>query len=408
MSPMSHEPAARADDAAADASVLDFAAVLLRRWKVIAASTLLFTALAALAAYTMPRTYTSRVVLVPSSGGGSDSRFQLLASQLQVPGLAAGVARAGNPGMVTAIVKSQAVRDSVRVRLAADGGPAPDRALLAAALKSVAVETDPVDRSVKVDVVARDPRLAQRVAKQFPQAVNAIATSVAIQTAENRAETVQRQLAIAQANLQRSQRALTEYQQRTGTPAIQEQARQSVAAAGDLQREIAQQQVVVAGLRASSTPENPEYRAAVRRLNALRGQLSQLTQGGELFPSRSALPAVQMELARRMREFEKDQQIYLTLTGELVDAQMNLREDLAVVSVLDAPALPDAPSGPRRGLLIVLGVMLGGVIGLFLAYAADYVAGMRRTRPDEPFFVEWDRLRGAGRRAPNGRGVAVP
>jgi uncharacterized protein involved in exopolysaccharide biosynthesis len=108
-------------------------------------------------------------------------------------------------------------------------------------------------------------------------------------------------------------------------------------------------------------------------------------------------------MLRLTRDFTKNEQIYLSLTAELASAQMDASEDLAVVSVLDSPQPPETPSGPRRKLLVMLGAMLGLVLGLLIAYVIDYFSSARAAAPDEPFFVEWDRLRGTR----NGRTASV-
>ncbi|HEU4561722.1 MAG TPA: Wzz/FepE/Etk N-terminal domain-containing protein, partial [Longimicrobium sp.] len=99
--------------AAPEPGLLAFAALMLRHFRLIVLTTLAVTALAVLAAFLLPRTWTSRVVLVPSAAGGGDSRMQMLAAQFGMGGLA-GRMGGGNAGQsVAAIVKSKALRDSV-------------------------------------------------------------------------------------------------------------------------------------------------------------------------------------------------------------------------------------------------------------------------------------------------------
>lgn len=395
-------------------TLLHLAGVLLRRRRIIIVMVVLFTGLFGLMAFTTPRTWTARVVLVPSSSGG-DSRLQALAGQLAIPGLSAlaGV-RGGNSGQtVAAIVNSKAVRDSVGERARQAGHTALSRRQMQKLLKSGAeVDNDLVNRSIAVEVTTRDPRLSQRLAAGFPDAVNAIATSIAIEAAAHKRSTVERQIEVARQNLQTSQRALLDYQERTGTPQIQEQARQTVAAMGELQRAITQQELEVARLARVATPDNPAYRSAVAQLGTLRGQLRRLTtEGSEVLLAKGDLPAMQIELARRLRDYTKDEQMYTALTAEMLDTQLDLADQVEVVSVLDAPELPVEPSGPRRALLLVLGAMMGGMLGLCLAFASEYVSAARRARPHEPFFQEWDRMRAAlpgGRRTRNGRAAERP
>jgi tyrosine-protein kinase Etk/Wzc len=394
-----------------DAGFLRLATVILRRWKLILLVTAATTVLTAALVFSLPRTWTSRVVLVPSSSGSGDSRLQMLASA--IPGLAGRLGSAGGGGagstVVSAIVDSEAVRDSVGNAARQNGHTTLDERELRKLLKKAAtVDIDPVDRSIAIEITTRDRELSRNLAAAYPDAVNSIATSIAIEAASHKRATLERQIEVAQENLQRTQEVLLEYQVRTGTPQIQEQARQTVIAAAELQRTVTQAELRVAELARVTTPDNPEYRAAVAQLSNLRGQLRRLaTEGSDVLLSRSDLPAVQIELARRLRDYAKDEQAYTGLSAALLDAQLDLTERLEVVSVLDAANLPDKPSGPRRALMLVLAVMTGGMAGLFLAYTSEYMAAVRRARPDEPFFVEWDRMRQGrgGARAGNGRSV---
>jgi uncharacterized protein involved in exopolysaccharide biosynthesis len=307
---------------------------------------------------------------------------------------------------VAAIVKSQALRDSVSAHVRRTRQVDMSRRDLARLLKrNTSVGTDPVSRAIAIEVTTHDRAQAQRLAAAFPRAVNVIATEIALEAAAHKRETVEAQITLARQNLERSQARLLEFQQRTGTPQIQEQARQSVAAAAELQRAVTQQELTVAQLRRVATNDNPEYQAALSQLSNLRGQLRRLTsEGSEVFLSGRALPSMQLELAQRMRDYQKDEQVYSMLTADLMDAQLDLRDNLEVVSVLDAASLPERPSGPPRALIVVLGLFMGGVMGLFLAYAAEYMEKARRTRPDEPFFTELNRFRRGGSRTPaNGK-----
>lgn len=399
------EPAPR------EATFLDVAAVLLRRWKLVAGATLAGMLLFGVLAFTLPRSWTARVVLVPSSGGGD--RLQMLASQLAIPALA-GRFGGNNAGQsVAAIVKSRALLDSVSVHVRSRRqttlGPRPLARLLR---RGTRVGTDPISRSITIDVTTHDRGLSQRLAAAFPEAVNAIATSIALDAAAHKRETLERQIEVARENLRRSQQALVSYQERTGTPQIQEQARQTVAASAELQRAITAQELRVAQLRRVATPDNPAYTSAVAQLETLRGQLRRMSrEGSDVFLSRGALPAMQVELANRMRDFTKDEQIYTMLTADLVDNQLDLSDNLEVVSVLEAPGLPELPSGPHKALLLVLGTLLGGMAGVLWALIGDFLARARTARPDEPFFVEWERFRRRRAAAPatasNGRHAGV-
>ncbi len=389
-------PPAR-DEADPGIRLLDLAAVLLRRWRLIAGTTVAVLLLAAVYLLLQPRTYTARVALVPSNAMGSDMRLELLAAQ--VPGLAGrlGAASPGD-GLVKAILRSRSLQDSVISQMRSEAAPeAVSREELREILEEqTTITSDPLEQSIHVDVTATDPRLATRIANQFPEVVNSITTSLAVQSAIHKRETLEHQLTDAGERLQRSEERLSDFQERVGAPEIQEQARQTIVAAAEIQRTIAQQEVRAAQLRRVSTPDNPQYRAALAELATLRDQLRQLTsgRGDDVFLSKSQLPEVRLEISRLLREFMKDEQVYLSLTAELAAAQVNAGDDIAAVSVLDRAEIPDEPSGPRVAVILLLGGLTGLMLGLFLAFAKDFLQGTRQLSPEEPFFLEWDRIRG--------------
>lgn len=403
-----------------ETTLLDFAAVLLRRWKVWVGTAVVVTVLAAVYAFTQPRVYTAQVVLVPSASAETSSRAQMLAAQfpaLMRLGVGGG---GGNPGqaLVQAILRSASLRDSVlRAVEPTPQGRAAGRRALGEILDDAEVTSDPADRSVSVSITATDPRLAAQLAGRIPDAVNSIAGGLSLEASRRRGETLQRQLEAARSRLAASEERLRDFEQRHGTPALQEQARQTLEVGAELRRQIGEAELRVARLRRSSTSENPQYQAAVAELQGLRGQLARLragSGGSDMLVGTGQVPEIKLEMTRLTRQYEADEQVYLALTAEIMSVEAN-PSDLTVVSVLDAPAVPAEPSGPRVKLLLVLGAMLGGVLGLFLAFTVDYVSRARRSHAHQDFFAEWDRLRGrrvataagngAGSRSGTGAGV---
>ncbi|HEU0014770.1 MAG TPA: Wzz/FepE/Etk N-terminal domain-containing protein [Longimicrobium sp.] len=387
-------PAPRAPDG--EATLLDFAAVLLRRWKLILLTTLAVAALAAAYALSKPKVYTAAVTLVPSATGGTDSRAQMLAAQL--PGFLRLGGGGGNPAqaMVQAILNSGSLRDSVARAVArTDEGRRAGPAELGRVMsQQTQVTSDPADRSITVAVTSTDPRLAARLAEAVPDAVNTIASALSLEAADRRRETLQKQLETARTRLAASEERLRDFERRHAASALPEQARESVEAAGELRRQVNAAELRVAQLRRTTTPENPQYRAALDDLAGLRRQLQEITRGtgGEGLIGGGAAPDIKMQAQRLTRQYMADEQAYLALSAEIMGQEAG-NSDLTVVSVLDAPSVPGAPSGPRVKLLVVLGVMLGGVLALFLAFTVDYVARARSSAAHQDFFRELDRFR---------------
>lgn len=411
LAPLDPRPGASPNGAEPEVRLLDLSAVLLREWKLIAAVALLAGAAALAMALLTPRSWSSSVVVVPASTQG-DSRAQLIAAQLRLPTLGGLGGSSSNQALIEAILRSNALKDSVIGRVAPRAGPAEHRRLRKILDHSTAIRSNPTDRSVAVAVTAPDPRLAARLAGQYPDVINEIATRLAVQAAVRKRDALERQLVDARNRLARSEEALRAYERSTGTPAVEEQARSSVQAAAELQRGISMQELVVAELRRTATPDNPRLRAAEAQLASQREQLRRLTAGGgagSVFLGTRELPDLKLGYTRLFREYTKDEQIYIALTASLASAQVDTDDDVAVVSVLDAAQVPELPSGPRRKLMLMVGVLFGTLAGTVLAFAREFVRRARRDPGSEPFFDAWNGFTGDLRRVvPGARRVRTP
>lgn len=414
LAPLDPRPGASPNGAAPELRLLDLSAVVIRAWKLVAAASLLAGLVALAVALATPRSWTSGVVVVPSSNQG-DSRAQLIAAQLKLPSLGglAGLGGAGqNQALIEAILRSSTLRDSVIGRVMPRAGEAERRRMRKLLKRNTAVRSDPSNRSVAVEVTMTDPRLATRLAAQYPDVINEIATRLSVQTAIRKRDVLERQLVDARNRLARSEDAVRAYEQATGTPAVEEQARRSVEAAAELRRTIIEQELVVSQLRRTATPGNPRLTAAEAQLAALRGQLERLNAGGghdDVLLGARELPDLKLNYLRLTREFEKDQQIYVALTASLASAQLDTNDDVAVVSVLDDARMPEQPSGPHRKLMVIVGLLFGALAGMALAFAREFVRRARTDPESEAFFDAWSGFTGDLRRVvPGGRRVRVP
>jgi uncharacterized protein involved in exopolysaccharide biosynthesis len=411
LAPLDPRPGASPNGGEPEVRLLDLSAVLLRSWKLVTLAALLAAGVAVAMALLTPRSWTSSVVVVPSASQ-ADSRAQMIAAQLKLP-MVGGLAGGGqNQSLVEAILRSRTLKDSVIGRVAPRAGQEERKRLGRILQRTTAIRSNPADRSVTVEVTARDPRLAQRLAAQFPDVINEIATRLSVETAVRKRDALERQLVDARNRLVNSEERLRAYEKSTGTSAVEEQARSSVAAAAELQRGIIAQELVVSEMRRTATPDNPRLRAAEAELAARRGQLNRLNAGagsGTPFVGARELPDLKLGYSRLYREYTKDEQVYMALTASLASAQVDTDDNLALVTVLDAPEVPDVPSAPRRKLMVMVGLVFGMLAGMVLAFAREFVRRARSDPGSEPFFDAWSGFTGDLRRVvPGARRVRTP
>ena len=386
--------------------ILDLGAVLLRRWRMIVLATLAVMLVAATVALLRKKEYEASVVLLAPQEQGSSRSSDMLARQLAGAGLS-GVGNVSNTNqrLIGVLARSRSFADSMVARVA---GPRP-HGDTARQLRRMLADTEVnanADGSTAIMVTGEDPRLTARVANTFPALLNEMSARVGVEAAVQKQHFLEAQLRRARAALDRSEQRLVSFQKQRNAPELQGQADRTADAAAQLQAQISEQEVQVSQLRRSATPSNPQLQAAEARLTTLRGQFRQLTSGGGggLFVPFRESPELQATLTRLKRDYMRDEQVYISLTTAIAQAQIDVNNDLPVVSVLDQATVPTAPSGVGLKLILMVSALLGLMLGLLAAFVAEHLARARQDPAAGSFFVAWEQFKGDLRRGGFRRG----
>lgn len=115
-------------------------------------------------------------------------------------------------------------------------------------------------------------------------------------------------------------------------------------------------------------------------------------------------PDLTFQHDRLERDISLRQQVYTTLVQSFEQARISEVRDTPVITVLQAPFFPPGPDDERLLLVIALGVVLGGMAGVVLAFVVE---AMKRPAPGDParedFRQTWEGLVRSlpfGRRSP--------
>lgn len=371
-------------------------AVLLRRWRTIALVTVVAVAVAVPVALLQPKQYQARAVAVPVSeqgGGRAAALAQLPPSMSALVGITA--SQPANQRLISDILKSRALAEHVAARLEPESPAA--RAEIARTMgRGLRIERTPDGSAIAIDVRADDPQRAAAIANQVPGSVNEIVSRLSADGAMRKREYLLVQLDTARENLIRSEQRLLAFQRRHNVSEVSAQAERTVEAAAQLQQMVVQQELVVAGLRRSATPENPQLQAAVAELNARRAQLRRLTAGDRggnpLFLSMDESPELKVEATRMLRDYTRDEQVYVALSASLAETELGARNDMPVITVLDDALVPAAPLSRTRMVVAVAG-MLGLLAGIAAAFLREYTGRGRTAGTRTPLDEAWDGFR---------------
>ena len=88
-------------------------------------------------------------------------------------------------------------------------------------------------------------------------------------------------------------------------------------------------------------------------------------------------PQLVFEEGRLRRQVELSQNLYLTLRREYETARIEEVNDIPVITVIDVAVPPQRRAWPKRTLLVILALVLGGLTGTVWAFVADYLEHAR-------------------------------
>jgi uncharacterized protein involved in exopolysaccharide biosynthesis len=375
---------------ARDVRLLDLVAVLLRRRRLVAGFTIAAGALGLVGVLLQPPVYKARTVLVPyPEQNGSSLSFAGGDLPAGLPQILGG-GGSESTRLFEAVLKSKALRDTVAFRLARRDSVR--RGEIYRALGPGArLKYDKLDNSMTVEISAGQAALAQQVANAVPTAINDIAAQMRSGGAAYRERFLREQLVAAREDLVQTEQRLLTFQSGRGTPDIEEQSRQTVAAAAALQEGIGELEVRVAQLRRSVTPGNPALRAAETELATRRAQLRRLAAGqagNPVFVPLRESPELKVAATRLAREYAANEQVYGALTAALAQSQIDANNRLPALAVLDRADLPTTRDRGRALLVLVASLLAGLIMGVAAAFMREHLA-LAGSREGEPFEAAW-------------------
>ena len=94
-------------------------------------------------------------------------------------------------------------------------------------------------------------------------------------------------------------------------------------------------------------------------------------------------PSLSLEFDRLNRSVNSRQSLYNSLASSYEQAKIEEVRDLPVITVLEPPDYPIQPDPRRTRRKATLGLLVGLVLGVALAFFRDRVAENRKIRSDE-------------------------
>lgn len=342
-------------------------AAVVRRSRFVAVTTLGAAALTLAVAFVLPRWYTASTVILPPEESDLLSNMSLAQRALsKFPAFGILEDYFTPADVFKAILGSRTVQEELVQRF--DLQRVYRKKSMELTLKALSTNTriklNP-DGTIKVSVDDRDPRRAAAIANGYLEALDRFNVEKRNTTAHRTRVFLQTRLQETDSLLRSSEEALRRYQEVHRTVAPANAGSADVQAAADVLSRKLLLQVRLGILRGYLSESSDQVVQVKQELEELERRLG-------------AIPELQGELLRLMRDARVYEQLYLMLTAELEQARIRETMNTPTVQLLDRAVPPERPSRPRKGILTAA----AGLLAL-LASAGWAAAQERSPRPPE-------------------------
>jgi len=222
-----------------------------------------------------------------------------------------------------------------------------------------------------------DPVRARDIAQGYLDELNLLVNSTNTSSAHQERLFIEKRLHGVQADLEKAQQRMGEFSSTHSTIDIKEQTRAMVDAASRLQSQLIIEQSSLDSIRQIYGDGNVRVRSAEARIAVLQSEITKMSgsskalplddgsaiAGGhtvagdhseELYPPLRQLPRLAVPYADLYREVRVQETVYELLTQQYEMARIQEAKDIPVVSVIDAPGVPEKKSFPPRLMLALL------------------------------------------------------
>jgi capsule polysaccharide export protein KpsE/RkpR len=228
---------------------------------------------------------------------------------------------------------------------------------------------------ITLTVTDTDPVRARDIAQGYLDELNQLVNRTNTSSAHQERLFIEKRLHGVQDDLQKAQQRLSEFSSTHSTVDIKEQTRAMVDAASRLQAQMIIEQSGLDSLRQTYGDGNVRVRSAQARIAVLQAEIVKMSgsskalpietntpnandaansHSDDLYPPLRQLPRLAVPYANLYREVQVQETVYELLTQQYEMARIQEAKDVPVVSVIDAPGIPEKKSFPPRLLLALL------------------------------------------------------
>ncbi|MGN5534839.1 GNVR domain-containing protein [Acinetobacter sp. Lyrl_1] len=187
---------------------------------------------------------------------------------------------------------------------------------------------------------------------------------------------LEKQLPELKADLNNSERQFNQFREKYGTVDVKGESELYLKQSMELEIQKVQLQQKQAELGAQYTAEHPAMQAISAQLNALNTKINEVNNKVK------QLPEIQRLYLQYYRDVEIKNQLYTGLLTTYQSLNVAKAGELGKVNIIDYAIEPTSPIKPKRLIVVVLSIFMGGFIGILIALLRNmFNSGLRNIVP---------------------------
>ncbi|SDM70921.1 Uncharacterized protein involved in exopolysaccharide biosynthesis [Geoalkalibacter ferrihydriticus] len=372
-------------------NLLDLLLVLVKnKWLIIGTCIATF-ALACIYTLTLPNIFTATARLLPpqQEKGGLSGMLGGMGGLAALAGVSPGGSSAD---FYVGLAKSRTISDAIieRFDLMNRFGWETRNGAYQALGGKINVSADKMTGFITLSVDDEDPRFAAEMANAYVEELQKLNVRINLSTAGRERVFLEERLALVARDLELAEENLKRFQQEHKTIRIDEQTKGLIEAVSRLKGELASKEVELGVLLSYQTEQNPEVRALRESIVQIREQIRRLEQspgaghlGDDLFFVIAEVPELGLQFARLMREYKVQETLFELISKQYEVAKISEAKNTSTLQILDAAAVPDLKSKPKRSLMVLVATFAAGFLAVLVAFVREFgrnLAGEDRRR----------------------------
>lgn len=205
-----------------------------------------------------------------------------------------------------------------------------------------------------------DPELIQQTLRSISD--NYLAQNIDLQAAQDSKslQFLDQQLPQVRAQLDSAEDKLSAYRKRSDSVDLNMQARSTLDQVVNVDNQLNQLTFREAEISQLFTKDHPTYKALLEKRKTLEQEKAKLNQ------QVSGMPATQQEVLRLSRDVDSGRAVYMQLLNR--QQELNIAKNSAIgnVRIVDNAITEPLPVKPKKKLIVLIGLILGGIISIGL------------------------------------------